>query len=824
MADVITRLKLESSEYDSKIKRATEGLLQMEQECRKVGGTLAILEKDQLEFVKGLGQMETVSKNARGKLSELTQAYTELSMQYKRLTDEEKKGDFGKALSASLEQLKTRIGETKTQLGDITKEMNGGGGLKDALDAVAGKFGLSIDQVTKFGGVLAVTGTAVKVAKDAFFASEATVDEWGRTVASAESVYEGFLNALNNMDISGFLSRIDEIVSAARAAYNELDRLGTMKTIQAPQISAQQTENDRIRMMIQTGRYIGSLDGRKEIDRETGNVMQNGQQLTERQIKVLEQKLTEGTQKVVDLVSNEVKQTTAAIDAVYKRQGAELGMSVKEFRKGTSSMAEFEKRLAGAEKYNQYESQHTNTVYNPATGGWSQKRDNSKNPYEAYKGWDVFRVDGDRYNQLVQLIQQRDQQASQAYSMQSQAYRAINRAEGTTVRDIMNGNTGGRGSGGGVTTAKETYVAAEGSIDAQAEKVKNLTKLWSAATDQAGRDGYKKQLDEAQAVLDQMRGKVKDVTQEMATGISGLTPEMISWGQADIKKQMQTVELGSEEYNNLADRLIDYNAVSNLMQEAVKSGLEIDDSVKEYFVEALTGPLGENIPQALYDSLVESLNDFRDYAGENPIEIDTKTGSVKESKTKEGEKSDQQLQKITSGMSQVISGLQMVGIKVPESIQTALTVIQGAMTLVQGVSSLITVIQSATVPSQIAAETANTTASVANTAALSALTAAVWANTASSFIPFANGGIVPHAADGYFVGGNRFSGDLTPIMANAGELILNKTQQSTLAQELERGDEDSIGGQPYVTGEMIYLGLNNYTKANGYGEVVTTRR
>ena len=125
MADVITRLKLESSEYDSKIKRATQGLLQMEQECRKVGGTLAILEKDQLEFVKGLGQMETVSKNARGRLGELTQAYTELSMQYKRLTDEEKNGDFGKALSASLEQLKTRIGETKTQLGDITKEMNG---------------------------------------------------------------------------------------------------------------------------------------------------------------------------------------------------------------------------------------------------------------------------------------------------------------------------------------------------------------------------------------------------------------------------------------------------------------------------------------------------------------------------------------------------------------------------------------------------------------------------------------------------------------------------------------------------------------------------
>ena len=119
MADVITRLKLDSGEYDSKIKRATQGLLQMEQECRKVGGTLAVLEKDQLDYVRSLGQMETVSRSARGKVSELTAAFTELSVQYKHLTDEEKKGDYGKALSASLNQLKGRINEAKNELADV---------------------------------------------------------------------------------------------------------------------------------------------------------------------------------------------------------------------------------------------------------------------------------------------------------------------------------------------------------------------------------------------------------------------------------------------------------------------------------------------------------------------------------------------------------------------------------------------------------------------------------------------------------------------------------------------------------------------------------
>jgi hypothetical protein len=70
------------------------------------------------------------------------------------------------------------------------------------------------------------------------------------------------------------------------------------------------------------------------------------------------------------------------------------------------------------------------------------------NPFEQFAKWGTFRVDGDRYNDLVKLIQQRDQQAGQAYSMQSQAYRTMNRAEGITLRQIMGGGDGGGRSGG----------------------------------------------------------------------------------------------------------------------------------------------------------------------------------------------------------------------------------------------------------------------------------------------------------------------------------------------------------------------------------------
>ena len=90
--DVVTRLRLESGEFDNRIKRATAGLMQLEQECRNSGKSLATLTNDQKQYVQSLGQMQTVSNTVRGKLGELTQAYTELSVQYKRLTDDEARG------------------------------------------------------------------------------------------------------------------------------------------------------------------------------------------------------------------------------------------------------------------------------------------------------------------------------------------------------------------------------------------------------------------------------------------------------------------------------------------------------------------------------------------------------------------------------------------------------------------------------------------------------------------------------------------------------------------------------------------------------------
>ena len=508
MADLITRLKVDSTEYDAKIKRAAQGLQHYVQSAHDSGDVIGRLLGNTKKYVESLGNMATVSTTARGRLNELTAAFTDLRSVYNSLSEEEKsaKGGFGQELNKQLEILKGRINDTKNELKGIDQELGNTkqaeDGAKSGLEGLTSAIGINVKSLAGWGTALAAGKVALDVAKDAFFASESTVDEWGRTIQSAQGLYEGFLNALNTGDISGYLSRMNDIVTAARAAYDELDKLGTMKTIQAPKVSAQQTENERIRSMIQTGRYIAPVDGRRNAV-FNGREMQNGDKLTAGQIRALEKQLQNGMQNVVKLVGNEVNQTGKAIDAYYNSMAKQNGMSLQEFKKGTSSWEEFSKKMQGYDDYKKWDKQ-ARTEFAKQGGRGNVDFDKS-NPFAEFKKWGVFRVDkegGNSYKDLVQLIQQRDQQAGQAYSMQSQAYRTMNRAEGFTVSKLM-----GKGGKGGKT---------DKNLDAEQQVQKKINELLKEAlTADANRQG---EIRQQVAELQKQQEKYKDI-KNIAQGI-----------------------------------------------------------------------------------------------------------------------------------------------------------------------------------------------------------------------------------------------------------------------------------------------------------------
>jgi hypothetical protein len=101
MANSILKLKVESDEYDAKLKKAAEGIRHLADAAHKGGGELTGLEKAELDYIKALGDMETKSKTAAGSTRELENAFKELTVIYNNLNDVEKADEGGKALAAS---------------------------------------------------------------------------------------------------------------------------------------------------------------------------------------------------------------------------------------------------------------------------------------------------------------------------------------------------------------------------------------------------------------------------------------------------------------------------------------------------------------------------------------------------------------------------------------------------------------------------------------------------------------------------------------------------------------------------------------------------
>ena len=241
MAESIVRLRVESQEFESKLKRASQELLAMAENARRTGATFAIADKEELAFVSSLGQLQTSARSAKGSIAEMTKAFQDLSMHYRSLTDEEKAAPYGQELKKSLEQLQNRINDGKKALGEINgtigESKNKTDILSGAVGELAGKFGLSVPKLGAMSVAIAGVTGALKVAKDAFFANEQSLDEWEKTTESAKAVYSGFLDALNTGDISGYLGRINQIVDAARKAYDALDELGTYNAFNQVNVS-----------------------------------------------------------------------------------------------------------------------------------------------------------------------------------------------------------------------------------------------------------------------------------------------------------------------------------------------------------------------------------------------------------------------------------------------------------------------------------------------------------------------------------------------------------------------------------------------------------
>ena len=791
MAESVVKLRLDSGEYDSKIKRAAQNVLSFGENCQKAGQSVAKADKETLDYVRSIGQMETVAKNTKGKINEMTTAFTDLSVQYKNLTDEEKKSQFGVALSQSLDQLKTRIGESKAQLTEVNAELGNTSKQSDetggVLDALAGKFGLNINQAGAFGIALGVTTTAAKVAKDAFFSNEEQLDEWGRVVASSESVYRGFLDAINTGDISGFLTRMDSIVAAARQAYDALDELATYNAFNQVNVA-----RARQAFMDAQNNYREGT-GSKEQVRSAGNAMKG--ELDQRR------------------------------DLEKKAYSAEIVRLAKERDVNPVDLARV--MLGTYGDYKKIKSM-------PLTGTRTETLTTQYGmPYQ--RTWTVAANEMERMGSMLRRFNDTELQKLQGLGAQffntgfekgqidRQVNRILNGRQGGASGGSGGGGGGGRTGGGGGGGANTPPPPPEGSIAAQEAKVQALTKAWREATDEVGRAGYAGMLEEAKQVLDQMQGKTKEVIPEgsfkdLKNQLGDLQKQrelladpvdiaIIDQDIERIKEKIDTLNgvmkqgstpmsLEDKIRTNLADSItaVDENTLTNLLEFKIKNGLDNLDINSDYLKQAIFGERID-ISDDYWQDLAERINEQLASMGIEPITIDVKTGEVVQAakKAKDGWQDAAQAVQAVSG---ALQQLEDPGAKIMGIIGEAIANIALGFAQATASDSKLGVF------GWIAAIAGGLGTMISTISAIKSATAG----------SYAEGGIIP---------GNNYNDGLIANVSS-GELILNRAQQNSIASQLTT---NTVNGEsrPYVDVEKIWLGLGHYLKRKGMGEIVTTR-
>ena len=865
MAEIITRLVLQSGSYDSKIKRAVTGLQQMENECRKAGKSMNDMDENNRKFVQSLGSMQTVSTTVRGKIGELSGAFVELRSQYNRLTDEEKKGDFGRALSGSLEQLKIRVAEAKRELSDITKELNGNGSAQVGdgfLSGISGKMG---GMLQVFGGNLMTKGVEML----AGLASEMgdMVKQGIQLAKEGEGIRIAF-ERLGRGDILDGLRQAThgtvtdlELMKAA-VKFNDfklpVEELGTMLAFAQQKAKDTGQSVDYMVDSIVTGlgrKSLMILDNLglssaeiKEKMAETGDMtkavgeiireqMQNAGDYVETaadraaQANVdLQNKMEELGRKfapleeasnslwtsmkigILNVVSGPLTRLLNGLteagrlrnqmnDMAGGNSNSETDKQIK-FLRNTSAdkrKARYDKQISIYNEQENYAWRQVNALRAQQDAFRREKREKgvSDSDYDKTleyergiaewtrkaKAWQNFRIN---------------------YQRAAQPLLTPNRPATPPAQEIL---SSGVKTGSRKTSHTTTTPAAELTEEQKIQKQINELVQEGMTMDEQGRSAQREKIAALQTQLEGYK-KIKDEllgiekVPEMAQGLSGVTENSLKANQSYWQGKLGGMEIGSEEYMKTQANIIDTQSFNTILNEAMKRDVSISDETKESIMHGLID--GESVREELV-SLVEIINETLADSGIEPIKLDFDTGNVKK-ETKE----------VNKHWNEAASAIQAVGSAMSQIENPAAKVIG---TIAQAVATMaLSYSQAANSPAVTGTGWGWIAFAATGLATMLSSISAIKQATSG----FANGGVIP---------GNSMSGDnlrgMTPdgtvYGLNSQEIILNKAQQGNLASQLTDSAVQGFGGQPYVEGEKIFLGMNNSSRARGRGEIVTTK-
>lgn len=800
MADIISRLRLDSTSFDSKIKRAGQELMAYSEHCQKVGLAMGYANKDAQDFAKSLGNMGTTSKTARGKVNELSDAFINLKVMYKNMTDEEKNNTFGKNLAASLEHLKVRIKDTKSELASVKAELDESNG-NSISDLLGNKLGSGMSSLFKgdMGGALSVLSgnlmtKGVIVAGEFVNKLQEVVTESINIAREGEGIRIAF-ERLNRPELLDELNKAThntvsnlELMKQA-VKFNDfnlnLDQMGTLLAFAQQKAKDTGQSVDYMVDSIVTGlgrQSLMILDNLGLSAAEIKDKMKDTGDMTTAVAEIIRTQMEnagEYTETAADRAAQSAKNTE---DAMY-----ELGQTLlplQEIGKGMWNTLEVEglkflnnglkvivpKVIAFKETISDiYDSISNSSAWNVYIRALKkvssiaiETTTSLGRVYKIIK--DIFSIGGNSGNN------------SGNNNRNNTVYEGGTLGEVTVTGKRKKGKGGG-GRGGGVGRGSvggnnNTYIPVEGSIDWQTAKVQELQKKYRAAADDDSRKKIKAELDAASKVLSEMTAKTKAVSTESLTELQLL------------QDALKTVQNSMSGYGKATDEWKTMNEEAERLQKQID---KLNGTPLKLVETSSTGQLA-----VLYDQLQTIQNSkqnaatYEDYQAMSEEERSIQK-QIDEIESPKEVKLSETLSDISSGMGNMVSGIESLGIKVPNSMKKVISVMQGISSILTGISSIVSAIQ---------------------------------VITTAQIFKLSNGGVV-RAAVGVSVPGNSYSGDLVPALLNSGETVLNRAQVGNLSSQLN-SPRGIMAAQPFVEGDKIFLGINNSLSHSGQGEIVTT--
>ena len=796
----ILELGVNTGKWDSGLKKAKNAL---DNFIQANGGLSQALDKESAKmgkFVSMMGNMESKAKTAKGQMNDYKSSIEQLTMQYNRMTDAQKKA-VGREYLQAIDQMKQKYHAVNEELQNMNRSLSAG---KDSGGDGGG--------MSKFGGMMAVFGgnMMTKAAGWALnFASEiGDCVEKGIELAKAGEGIRLAFERLNRPDLldklreatHGTVTDLELMKQAVK--FNDfnlsLDEMGTLLSFAQQKAKDTGESVDYMVDSIVTGlgrQSLMILDNLGISANEVKEKMKGTGDMTKAVAEIIRQQMSNAgdyietaadraakadaelqnameelgrtfgpisdagasmwhTLKVgaLDLLNNAIKPLIDRFTELgrlrreYETSGGQSRVSGELDRLGNNKSEQNYKQVLAHydleinKKQQQLASLRNDAKMGAYTAGSSKFYAEQTNKLQAEIGA--------LYKMRTEFVQ-----GAQKLFNPPAAPAPAGAAAGGGTTTTKTGKGGGRVGGSGTHQESEeekTAKMVKAAQDAYAKAIKTATMRFEAGMDNS-EDLQKKELS---------------------------ARERLVMAYADAY-----AIIGSETYkNSFSDAAVEFNKLADVVKGKRK---EFENSTQ-----SLMGMSVNSFDSKLSGLLSEDMGTFAKRKG---INIDTSKLTNNAKEVKEGwEDAARAVLSVGDALQQIEDpGAKVAGI------------------IGQAIANIALGFAQATAASAAGGPFAWIAAIAGGLGTMLSTIAAIKSATAGSY---AEGGIVP---------GNNYNDGLVANVSS-GELILNRAQQSNIAAQLS-GTSGAGTSQPYLDVETIWLGMGHYLKRKGMGEIVTTR-